>query len=131
MSAFICNDTHISILALYAVKLGVKVQNCPANAVRIARILHAENVKSVNYRYQTREELDFTFKNNAPYLDKNPIEIIKAAHCLRYQSCEHPSYKKSVAHKVLQDLIEIAVDSIDGYDEAEWEISEEPVSESL
>ena len=48
MSAFICNHSHITALAVYAARNRIFGR---ADMNQIGEMLHAENVKSVNYRY--------------------------------------------------------------------------------
>ena len=52
------------------------------------------------------------------------VQIIKAARCLDYQSCEHPGWEQSDACKLLQAIIGDDTSAhLPGYDEAEWEIT--------
>jgi hypothetical protein len=56
MSAFICNNSHVTALAVYAARnrvLGWKDAN------QVGELLHAENVASVNYRYGESTRPDF------------------------------------------------------------------------
>jgi hypothetical protein len=120
MSAFICNNSHITALAVYAARnrlLGLKDAN------QIGQMLHAENVASVNYRYGEDTKPEFTLCEWAAFREFSHVQIVKAARCLRYQSCEHPGWNDSEACKLLEAIIVGTSDDLPGYDEAEWEIS--------
>src|SRR5262249_55823616 len=87
MSAFICNHSHVTALAVHAARsriLGL------SDAHHIGELLHAENVKSVNYRYGEATKPDFAICPWAAFHAFSQVQIIKAARCLEYQSCEHP-----------------------------------------
>ncbi len=120
MSAFICNNSHITALAVYAARN--RILGC-TDANQIGEMLHAENVRSVNYRYDETTQPSFELCQWAAFHEFSLVQIVKAARCLAYQSCEHPGYPKSVAAKMVQ-AITAGHPSRDmpGYDEAEWEI---------
>jgi hypothetical protein len=120
MSAFICNLSHVTALAVHAARnrlLGW------ADANQAGEMLHAENVKSVNYRYGEATSPRFALCAWAAFHPFSQVQIIKAAHCLRYQSCEHPGWEKSDACKLLEAIIGHDSTGLAGYDEAEWEIT--------
>lgn len=121
MSAFIVSDTHINSLVRYASRhklsvyfnrqlgfpFGKERLNVYDNEQAIAQILLDENVKSVNYRYRDNEVMSITYDRAAPIL--TAIEAIKAAQCLRYQSCEHSDYEDSIAFKLIEAIITDAI----------------------
>jgi hypothetical protein len=124
MSAFICNDSHITALAVYAVRhriLGL------TDAKPIGEMLHAENVASVNYRYAEATKPAFAMCEWAAFHPFSRVQIVKAANCLEYQSCEHPAWEASDACKLVRAIIgdigDDASRNLPGYDEAQWEIS--------
>jgi hypothetical protein len=125
MSAFLCNKSHITALAAYAAKRD-RMLGCSPDPKVVGKMLHDENVKSFNYRYDDRyaEETRSPFKLCiwAQNHDFSTIQIIKAAGCLRYQSCEHPEYENSEAAKLVNAIIDQAVTELDGYETAAWEI---------
>lgn len=136
MSAFIVSDTHINALVRYASRhklsvyfnrqlgfpFGKERLNVYDNEQAIAQILLDENVKSVNYRYRDNEVMSITYDRAAPIL--TAIQAIKAAQCLRYQSCEHSDYEDSIAFKLIEAIITDAIPRLEGYESAEWAISD-------
>lgn len=131
MSAFIVSDTHINALVRYAsrhkvgVSYGATVMRLNAfdNEQAVTQILLDENVKSVNYRYSECWPTQIDYDQGAPIL--TAIQAIKAAQCLRYQSCEHPEFENSLADKFIKAIISDAIPRIEGYDSAQWAIYDE------
>jgi hypothetical protein len=132
MSAYVVDKTHIDAL------LTAGLTNPPAayyhgdqrheithqTAGTIGAMLWAENVRSVNYRYQEDEweqvyeltELDGTIK---------PLIVLKAISCYEHQSCEHPEWEQSEAHAFCRALQDRMIGQLPGYDDAPgWEISD-------
>jgi hypothetical protein len=122
MSAFLCSDSHITALAVYASKRASQLQ-CNLDPKVVGKMLYDENVKSIDYRYDKRKHPAFKLCPWAKIKPFSPIEIIKAAHCLRYQSCEHPGYENSEAAKLVDAIADYAVQELDGWDIAAWEIN--------
>jgi hypothetical protein len=129
MSAFIVTDTHINALVRYASrhKVGIYYQhssrlNTYDNEQAMAQILLDENVKSVNYRYGDSETMSINYDPGAPIL--TAIQAIKAAQCLKYQSCETPDYEQSIAFKFIEAIISDAIPRLDGYESASWAIAD-------
>jgi hypothetical protein len=130
MSAFIVTDTHINALVRYASrhKVGIYYQhssrlNTYDNEQAMAQILLDENVKSVNYRYGDSETMSINYDHGAPIL--TAIQAIKAAQCLKYQSCETPDYEQSIAFKFIEAIISDAIPRLNGYESASWAIADE------
>jgi hypothetical protein len=130
MSAFICSDKHVSTIVRFASKTNVVVYSgnpslrwiVAGNERHTASMLHAENVKSVNYRYlQAAPDGGIVYDPHAPEL--RPIEVIKACDCLAYQSCEHPEWETSIANELLNEIQRKAVSLLPGYESARWEIA--------
>jgi hypothetical protein len=121
MSAFICNHSHVTALAVFAARKRVLGWT---DANKIGSLLHAENVKSVNYRYGETTKPDFAMCAWAAFHEFSQVQIIKAARCLEYQSCEHPGWEESGACQLLRAIIgDETTRNLPGYDEAEWEIT--------
>ena len=125
MSAFICNNYHISLLAAYATNKRLSCVN-GLDAEQVGAILYAENLASVNYRYNDTQDAQevFKFDSRAQHTSASPIAILKAAKCLDYQSCEHDTWDKSQAHKIVEAIISTAIYYLPGYQDAQWEIAE-------
>lgn len=102
MSAFIVDPEQIKgILITYN-----SLQYKPLALLELenmAKVLYAENVRSVNYRYnektKTKEDFNFSF-----YPRLSIIQAIKFCDCLGYQSCERPDYEKSKAYHLLNKI---------------------------
>jgi hypothetical protein len=120
MSAFICNHSHITALAVYAARNHILGWT---DANQIGEMLHAENVLSVNYRYRDATKPDFAMCEWAAFHPFSQVQIIKVARCLRYQSCEHPGWESSHACKLLEELISRSTPDLPGYSDADWEIT--------
>lgn len=130
MSAWVCSKLHVACLVKYAttdarrVYLPSELRTVEPEA--IAGMLYAENVRSVNHRYPNHppdEPLGFSwFRDILPAPDLTAVQAIKAAHCLEYQSCEHPEWHDSLARKVLRSICDTATGEIPGYDAAPWGI---------
>lgn len=128
MSAWICSHSHITALAVYAVRH--KLTN--RSAAELGEILYEENCQSVDYRYQEYNERDFVLCEWASFHPFSAAEIYKSAGCYGYQSCEHGAWKHSEAYR-LTNAIEAHVLQVAGitenklknspaYDEAPWGI---------
>lgn len=130
MSAFIVSDTHINALVRYASRHNVRAFHgnplamfkVKDNEQATAELLLAENVRSVNYRYRDNEIMTITYDPGAPIL--TAIQAIKAAQCLRYQSCECDDFEESIAFKLIEAIIADAIPRLDGYESASWAISD-------
>jgi len=107
MSCFICNNYHISVLANYAAEQQLfyrhnnKTKRANDAAI-IGLILHKENVRSYNYRYNKHlPTTDFTFVYEVQEKPFHESVIISAANCLDYQSCERSDWERSEARAIL------------------------------
>jgi len=128
MSAFVVSNEHINALVSYASDKKVRLYGFgPFTEVRgaeqkMAELLLAENVKSVNHRYeQTEGPGVIRYVHRAKTL--KPVEVIKACDCLDYQSCEHPEWEASVACALLKAIREEAISLLPGYSDAAWSIA--------
>ena len=98
----------------------------------VGRVLLAECVKSVAYRYSddTDETLPGSDARPHRYRYRPPTELpivtlLKAIDCYEYQSCEHPGWRKSEAFALCQALRDRLVHELPGYDDAPWGIDDE------
>lgn len=128
MSAFIVNPNHISALVRWASRARVSAYHGnPKRRLDIAGseqetcdILLTENVVSYNYRYDETVEEQMVYDPCA--ISLRPIDVIKACHCLEYQSCEHPEWETSTAKAIVTAIEGAASRALPGYDDAPWEI---------
>jgi len=120
MSAFICNHSHVTALAVYAARNRILGWT---DAKQVGELLHAENVRSVNFRYGETTMPDFAMCAWAAFHEFSRVQILKAARCLRYQSCEHPGWQASDASRLLEEIIGRSTTDLPGYDEADWVIT--------
>lgn len=119
MSAFIVSDYHINALVSWAAdRHGYRavtyyhagrrrdIREAPA---RVASVLYAENVRSVNARYDEAERADgFRFKRVATSRLK-AADIVNACNCLDYQSCETPDWRETEAFAIVDAIRDAAV----------------------
>jgi len=75
------------------------------NAEEFGHMLREANLRSVNERYSNNEE--FAYEHSLPKHTKwTPFEIISAAHCYNYQSCEASNWETSEAKRFITVLID-------------------------
>ena len=118
MSAFIVNKKHIDYIVTVLYNDNPFLTKEFLN--KTGQTLVNENFKSVNYRYlESKNPYEYIFE---PVICTNPIQVLKAINCLDYQSCEHEGWKKSDARKILDDIRDICIRKLPGYDDFQWEI---------
>jgi hypothetical protein len=138
MSAYLCNPTHIGILAQ---RIAFKTTTW-GNAPTVAAKLATENLKSVAYRYSKSEDQaaqEFISMPSQAYIDQCKVEadnpdhltrvpvtrLIGMVNCSEYQSCEHPEWATSEARDMMIFLLKAAINShldAKGIDKGwEWE----------
>ena len=131
MSAFIVGDAHINAMLqdtaprFQGDSAGYywngEMHYINGNRQAVGQILLAENYRSVNYRYDEREQTP-TFQPVCPSRQYSPIEIIKACDCYGYQACKAPDWKDTEAYAVMQALRNRAIQRLPEYREADWVI---------
>lgn len=138
MSAFIVPDYHINALVTWAMERhglsavsyfwGGRRREVRNDQKRIASVLFAQNVRSVNYRYQDAEPAHgFKFQRVANRL--NPIDVIKACHGYSYQACETDDWDQTEAFAIIHGIERAAIRALPGYDNSNaWCLSEDKVA---
>lgn len=92
-------------------------------AGRVGVMLWAENYKSVGHRYD-EGDTETEMYEYTPYPGPiKPVQILKAISCYEYQSCEHPKWEQSEAHKFCESLRHLMISKLPGYDNAKWGIA--------
>lgn len=109
------NDDEINTIVSYFVqpmqhegvwlKIGDEYNYLNAdNSAKVAAILMAENVRSVNARYNDEGSNPYEFEY-LPRARKLPVgNIIGALDCLEYQSCETDDWHESNAWEIICSL---------------------------
>lgn len=141
MSAYVVSDTHINALVSWASDgparryagdasrveyywSGERRKVC-GNEARIASVLYAENVRSVNARYQEHQPAHgfrYSYTRGPKGRPFSPVEIIRACHGYEYQACEADGWEESEAHAIIRAIERYAMRALPGYDDAAWEI---------
>lgn len=127
MSAYLVPDYHINALVSWAAGRhgsnavsyywNGKRRDVRGDEKRIASVLYAENVRSVNSRYKGADPAHgFVFKRVANVL--NPIDVIKGCHGYGYQACEAEGYEESEAFAIIAGIERSAIRALPGYEES-------------
>ena len=137
MSAYVVPAFHINALVTWAAgKYGMNEVSyywggrrrlVRGDEARIASVLYAENVRSVNSRYQEHDPAHgFKFKRVSAML--NPIDVIKACHGYGYQACETSDWEQSEAFAIIVAIEQAAIRALPGYEDSRaWCLSEDKV----
>lgn len=125
MSAYIVPDYHINALVTWAVERhgsgavsyywNGRRRDVRGDAERIASVLYAENVRSVNSRYQGADSAH-GFKFERVFNLLNPIDVIKACNGYGYQACETDDWEQTEAHAIIKGIEASAIRALPGYD---------------
>jgi hypothetical protein len=132
MSAYLVPEYHINALVSWAAARrgsGVSYywngrrREVRGEESRIASVLYAENVRSVNSRYQEADPAHgFVFKRVTNVL--NPIDVIKGCHGYSYQACKAEGWEESEAFAIIAGIEDSAVRALPGYEDSNaWCIS--------
>lgn len=134
MSAFLVSPFHINALVTWAGLARGTMQRSyywqgrrryfAGDLDRVASVLFAEHVRSVNRRYRQADPAHgFAFRpEHAAALRLSPVAVIKACHCLAYQSCETDDWEDTEAFAILRGIEDCAVRALPGYELAAWEL---------
>jgi hypothetical protein len=127
MSAWIVSKAHIDAIVTAALK--DEMVRLPHDTFHpqkmstdeMGQMLWRENYKSVNHRYNERARCP-SYRFNLRACPLTSVEVFKAIHCLEYQSCEHPGWKRSKARSFLRELESSLTRCLPGYAAAPWGI---------
>jgi hypothetical protein len=157
MSAFMCSNAHFDALASYAAKeritlrtynltgearleaneafQGNDMPNLITFSDRVGAILHAANVRSVEYRYEDCRTSNAMGTKN-PYQFQPVVnglshaEALMAVRCLEYQSCEPQEWETSLAKLICEAITDTAIRGITSEVRGCWPVEEEMVRPS-
>ena len=149
MSAFVCHAATIKALAIFAATVnppygphvspaylrktapGVHALSGEELATEYARILLAENIRSVEYRYNDANDMigdrDIAVSCEEMHGGRyriSAVQILKLCDCFEYQACESSDWEASAAYELLERIRHAAIRTLPGYDDAEWGIDE-------
>lgn len=96
----------------------------PETADTVGAMLLKENYRSVHHRYDELPEVEadspYRFEESRHRVE--PVQVLSAIACYRYQSCEHPGWTDSEAWDFCHALQNQAIRRLPGWEEAMWEI---------
>lgn len=103
---------------------GVRRRLTRESASTVGQILLSACARSVDQKYGEDD-------NETPYLYRapggrwQPIEVLKAIDCYRYQACEADDWEESEAATICDCIYRALVTMLPGYEEAAWGIEED------
>jgi hypothetical protein len=126
MSAWLCSDKHIFELAKYYVDKCQTYSSSKLSFKEAAKLLHEENVKSLQYRYDDADEF-FGTEAIRPPMDyaptiRNIFALAKQVDCYTYQACEHPEWENSKAFAMCESIKDALLRNHPDYEDAPWGI---------
>jgi hypothetical protein len=90
------------------------------------QLFNAANALGVEARYKKHQDMHETppnyFDMSRLARDSSKVELLKAAACFEYQSCESDTWKESRAKHRLDDLTACLIAELPGYMDALWAI---------
>lgn len=134
MSAFMCSEKHLTVLASYAVRFNVYGnitmggRSDRETLATLFALLARENALSLDARYpgdkaeDSAELLRPSKEGLAAFLEYPAAAIVKLCHCYAYQACEHKGWADSLAKKLVDQIESHAVRRLPGYEQAPWSI---------
>ena len=104
----------------------------PESQDAVGRMLLAENIRSVAYRYPRdvpgerpgpvpNPEPDL-FQFRSPKRRPTPVEALRLLGCYEYQSCEREDWEQSEAWRFCRAAQEHLITTLPGYEDAAWEV---------
>jgi hypothetical protein len=94
-----------------------------ATANQVGAVLLAENRRSVNFRYR-EDDLEYPYEFTELDGRPDPVIVLSALACYRYQACEHPGWPASEAFAFCAALEQAAIRQLPGFDAAPWAIDD-------
>src|ERR1019366_7436751 len=117
MSAFLCSDYHLSVIAR-------KVGKGSASQKEIFDMLRAQNIRSLAARYTEPWPVEPAEFVAAPAHLYSPLEVIHAIHCYEYQACETDDWRNTEASRWCRNAERTLLREIPEYANAEYHLSE-------
>jgi hypothetical protein len=118
MSAFIVSHACIDAIVTFAIdnRINYRVEDVtcvcePADATKLGKLLLRENERSVQYRYPNDSNADLPgrigerARNYKFKRDERP-NVRMECECYDYQACETDDYEETVAHRIIQAVLE-------------------------
>jgi hypothetical protein len=93
------------------------------NASLVGAILLAQNIRSVNHRYN-EDDLEPIYEYRQPPGRPDPLITLKLICCLRCQSNETSDYEDTEAYRFTEALQDVAIGLLPGFDEAPWGVND-------
>lgn len=140
MSAYVVDPAHIRALVYWATCTHFRDHSGPVtyywsgsrrrisgDEARVASVLYAENVRSVNSRYNESDTADgfvYAAPKSAALRNLRPHDVIGACRCYAYQSCETADWTDTEAHAIVEAIKDRAVWCMPGMDDAAWSLTE-------
>jgi len=100
MSTWIVHKAHIDVLVNALHEYGVTT----ISSNELGSLLWQENHASVSWRSDAVAAPPYSADTTEAPID--PIVLAKAIDCYVYQSCEHPGWASSIAHRLVDALTE-------------------------
>lgn len=137
MSAFLVSDNHINFmvsfsLAAFRDDIDTYYSRTWEEPEKLGAMLHTANVRSVDYRYPQNAHEDpeaytadvyrYKYTPGVSASVENIAKLFKALDCYEYQACEFPTWKESDAYALCQQIRNMAIRALPGYDAAPWGI---------
>lgn len=119
MSAFICETAMFQYLV--AAIRRFKAHPRADLPDELGQTLVDANYASVNGRYGKDDDApEFRYEHAFDEIALDPLQVIKSAHCLEYQSCELESWEGTEACRIIRRLISRAATHLPGWEKAVW-----------
>jgi hypothetical protein len=131
MSCFVVSNAHIDALVSVTQRNGFsyyydgdwKGRN-NTTAAKIGQILLNQNLRSYNSRYrEDNKPVSYGYPCQKVF-NYSTVELLKACNCYDYQACETHDYEKTEAKAIITAIKEHLIRELDGYEDADWEITE-------